>query len=155
LNKDLESLISGNPIYLPTYDDSTDKQFARTNTLINSSPIIIVEGFFSLFEEEIRQKANLKIYIEIDDDLRLVRRLKRYDQGLKEGKFRQPIEQELARYENYVKKNHETYVRPTKKYADLIINNNSFEGNVERIVGVMRGRLEDKNVSSENKKIRK
>jgi uridine kinase len=134
LNKDLELLLAGKSIHSPTYD--SNHQFKRTNTLINSAPVIIIEGIFTLFHEEIRNKANLKIYLEIDSDSRLVRRLKRYEQGLKEGKFNKPIEEEIARYTNYVKKNHENYVEPTKMYADLIVNNN-FEGGAERVVKVI------------------
>ncbi|CAG8573046.1 1660_t:CDS:2 [Ambispora leptoticha] len=134
LNKDLELLSAGKSIYLPIYDDSEGRRFTRSNGLIKSSSVVIVEGIFTLFYEEIREKSDLRVYIEVDDDLRLVRRLERYNKGLKEGKFNKPVKYEIARYKTQAKKNQENFVEPTKRYADLIVNNNSLAGSVKEVL---------------------
>jgi len=101
----------------------------------------------SFFNEKIRAKSDLKIYLEVADKIRLERRLVRYKKGLAEGKFTKPIEYEIERfYKGKPKENQETYVEPTKQYADLIVNN-SFAGKVEEVVGVITEKLKQKNTN--------
>ncbi|CAG8597685.1 64_t:CDS:2 [Ambispora gerdemannii] len=122
----------GKSIYLPTYDNSEEKKFTRSDVLINSSPVIILEGMLSFFNEEIRKKSDLKIYLEVADEIRLARRLERYKQGLDEGKFSKPIEYEIERFhKGKPKENQENYIEPAKQYADLVVNNDNSEGKVE------------------------
>jgi uridine kinase len=100
----------------------------------------------SFFNEKIREKSDLKIYLEVADKIRLERRLARYKQGLAEGKFNKPIEYEIERFhKGRPKENQETYIEPFKQCADLIINNDSFEGKIEKIIGEIKERLEKNN----------
>ncbi|CAG8437371.1 6943_t:CDS:2 [Ambispora leptoticha] len=118
-----KTLLSGSPVYLPIYDNSEEKRFIRSDVLVNSAPIIIVE--------------------EVTDEIRLTRRLARYKQGLSEGKFSEPIEHEIDRfYKGRPKINQETYIEPVKQHADLVVNNDNYEGNVEKVVEAIRKKLE-------------
>jgi uridine kinase len=134
LNKDLKTLLAGKSIYLPTHDSSEERLFVRSKELANSAPVIIVEGMLAFYNEDIRKKSDLKIFLEVAEDIRLERRLKRYKQGLDEGKFSKPIEFEKERFYNgRPKENHKTYVEPAKKYADLVIEDDNMENVVEKI----------------------
>jgi uridine kinase len=152
LNKDLETLLAGKSIYLPIYDNSTERKFTRSSVLINSFPVIIMEGMLAFFKEEIREKSDLKIYLEVADEIRLERRLIRYKQGLAEGKFNKPVEYEIERfYKGRPKKNQETYVEPVKQYADLVVNNDSFEGKTEEVVEVIEEKLKQRIINEPSK----
>ncbi|PKC60896.1 P-loop containing nucleoside triphosphate hydrolase protein [Rhizophagus irregularis] len=142
LNKDLEALLAGKSIYLPIYENSRERKFARSITFINSSPIIIIEGMLSFFNKEIREKSPLKIYLEVSEKTRLERRLARYKKGLEEGKFTKPVEYEIERfYKGKPKENQETYVEPVETYADLVINYDIYERKVEIVIGEIREKL--------------
>ncbi|RGB40445.1 P-loop containing nucleoside triphosphate hydrolase protein [Rhizophagus diaphanus] len=144
LNKDLEALLAGKSIYLPIYENSRERKFTRSITLINSFPIIIIEGMLSFFNKEIREKSPLKIYLEVSEKTRLERRLARYKKGLEEGRFTKPVEYEIERfYKGKPKENQETYVEPVKTYADLVINydNYNYERKVEKVIGEIREKL--------------
>ncbi|CAB5354335.1 unnamed protein product [Rhizophagus irregularis] len=138
----LEALLAGKSIYLPIYENSRERKFARSITFINSSPIIIIEGMLSFFNKEIREKSPLKIYLEVSEKTRLERRLARYKKGLEEGKFTKPVEYEIERfYKGKPKENQETYVEPVKTYADLVINYDIYERKVEKVIGEIREKL--------------
>jgi uridine kinase len=143
LNNDLNSLLRGDSIFSPSYDQSSEKIFTRSENKIESSEIIIVEGIFSLFYNEILNKADLKVYVDVNDDLRLKRRLERYKKGLEEGKFTKPIDFEVERFKTVSKKNHENYIEPTKKNSDLIIgNSDNLEKNAEDFALKINNKLE-------------
>ena len=130
---------------MPTYDDSEGKKFTRSSELVNSTPTIILEGMLSFFNQEIRAKSDLKIYLEVADEIRLERRLVRYKKGLAEGKFTKPIEFEIERfYKGKPKENQETYVEPVKQYADLVVNNDNSGGKVEEVAEAIKEKLKAK-----------
>lgn len=152
----METLLSGGSIYLPIYDDSEERRFTRSTILVESTPVIILEGVLALFDEEVRKKSDLKIYLEVKEEVRLERRLERYKKGLAEGKFQKPIEYEIDRfYKGVPKKNQETYVEPTKQYSDLIIDNDNCEGNIEKVVEAINHQIEKINERAKQKLVRK
>jgi len=115
--KQLRQLIAGQSIEKPTYDFVNLTRAAKTE-IVNPAKIIILEGILILEDPKIRNLANIKIFVECDDDLRFIRRLQR-DINERGRTFESVIEQ----YINTVKPMHYAFVKPTKRYADIIIPN--------------------------------
>lgn len=84
--------------------------------IVKFAPIIIFEGILSFYDEDIRNLMDLKIFVLTDDDVRLGRRLIR---DVKE-RGRTP-ESVLTQYNTHVKKSYDEFIKPTMKYADVII----------------------------------
>ncbi len=85
----------------------------------NPAPIIIVEGLFILYFDEIRKMLDLSLFIQAKDNLKIIRRIRR-DQS--ERNY--PIDDVLYRYENHVMPAYEKYIKPFEEEVDIIINNN-------------------------------
>jgi len=113
--KHLESLKNGIQTKIPIYDFATHTRKKSTKT-IDKHRIILLEGIFSLFNEEIRDMMNIKIYIDTPNDLRIIRRIKR-DIDERNRTFESIIKQ----YHDNVRPMHIKFVKPTKQYADIII----------------------------------
>ena len=117
LKKDILMLLDGKTIYKPIYDYSN---YTRSEMIeaVESKPIIILEGILSLVDESIRELADLKLYVELDDDIRFIRRLSR---DVKDrGRTMQSV---IDQYITTVKPMYHKFVKPTKRYADIIIPN--------------------------------
>ncbi|MBA3604899.1 MAG: uridine kinase [Actinomycetota bacterium] len=115
LNDHLAALAAGAPVPVPVYDYV---QFNRTGAvrLVQPARIVVVEGILVLWEPALRERFDLKIFLDTDADLRLIRRLRRDV----EQRGRSPesiIEQYLAT----VRPAHEQFIEPSKRYADVII----------------------------------
>jgi uridine kinase len=103
-----------------------------------------VEGIFALANEEIRSLADLKIYIDADDDLRAIRRIKRRHIDYPS---KRPLSYTIDWYQVQIKPGHEKFVEPTKKYADLNFAGNSmdeFEQNTQKLLQYINMYFEDK-----------
>ena len=111
----LNNLIQGNKVNIPIYDFATHTRKNDTHP-VERHRIIILEGILTLFQQEIRDMMDIKIYVETADDIRIIRRIKR-DIEKRERTFTSVIEQ----YYNTVRPMHIQFVEPTKKYADIII----------------------------------
>jgi uridine kinase len=113
--KHVKDLLTGKSIELPDYDFA---QYTRANTSvrIEPKPILLIEGIFALYYDELRALADLKIYVDTEGDERFIRRLQRdiFERG-------RTIESVINQYLNTVKPMHDAYVEPTKKHADIII----------------------------------
>ncbi len=115
--KQLRQLIAGQSVEKPTYDFVNLTRATKTE-IVNPAKIIILEGILILEDPKIRNLANIKIFVECDDDLRFIRRLQR-DINERGRTFESVIDQ----YINTVKPMHYAFVKPTKRYADIIIPN--------------------------------
>ena len=113
----LQNLIHGQLIEKPTYD-FVNLTRAKEIEVISPAKIIILEGILVLEDERIRGIADIKIFVEADDDLRFIRRLKR--DTTERGRT---IESVIAQYLTTVKPMHYAFVKPSKRYADIIIPN--------------------------------
>ena len=79
-------------------------------------PVIIVEGILVLENEELRDRMDLKIFVDTDAEERLIRRI------LRDTRERgRSVESVLNQYKDTVKPMHEKYIEPSKEYADVII----------------------------------
>jgi uridine kinase len=87
--------------------------------------VVIIEGLFALYLPEILEKLDLKIYVDLDSDERLVRRIKRFTS------MGQTFDEVTSRYIDTVRFRHNELIEPTRWRADLVINGNSGDKSVD------------------------
>ncbi len=94
-----------------------DNLYNDFNAAITSdAEIVIIEGLFALYLTEIRDKLHLKIFVDLDSDERLVRRIKRF------MSFGQSLEEVTDRYIDTVRFRHNELIEPTRWHADMVVN---------------------------------
>jgi len=111
----LKDLRRGRCIEVPTYNFATYCRLPETQH-VQPLPVVIVEGILIFAEPALRDLIDLKIYVDTDADLRLIRRLQR-DIAERERTVESVIEQYMAT----VRPMHLEFVEPSKRYADVII----------------------------------
>jgi uridine kinase len=111
----LQKLMLRQSVDIPVYDFVTHSR-SDEKIHIESGDVIIIEGILVLAMEEIRAMCHMKVFVDTDDDLRLARRLKRdtVDRG-------RSVDGVITQYTTFVKPMFDTFVSPSKKYADVII----------------------------------
>jgi len=130
LIRDIRTALNSETIRVPVYDFVTHTRKPLPEE-IPPSEVIIVEGIFALFFSELREIADLKIYVDVQSDICLVRRIRR---DIAERGF--TIDLVLDQYLQTVRPMHEAFVEPTKKYADIVIpGDRSFEKALRMIDG--------------------
>lgn len=111
----LKDLLSNKAIVKPTYDFTNYTRSDKTER-IEPCEVIILEGLFILEHKEIRDLLNIKVFVETDSDVRLIRRIKR--DVLERGRT---IDSVINQYLSTVKPMHDSFIEPSKKYADIIV----------------------------------
>jgi uridine kinase len=111
----IELLKSGHAIEKPLYDYEIHNRKKET-MLIEPKEIIIIEGLLVFYDERIRKLLDIKIFVDTDADLRLIRRIIR---DINERA--RTVDSVIAQYINTVRPAHEQFIEPTKKYADIIV----------------------------------
>ena len=111
----LNDLMHWKKVKIPTYDFSTNKRQSKTIDL-EPANIIIVEGILAFYDERMRNLMDLKLFIDLDDDIRLSRRI--YRDIISRGRKMETV---LERYHKFVKTAYNNYIKPTKEFADIII----------------------------------
>lgn len=100
------------------------------------APVIVVEGIFVFYLEEIRKQFDLKVFIDADEHIKLSRRIRR--DGQERG---YDMDDVLYRYEHHVAPTFDKYIRPFKSEADIIIpNNESFDKGLSVLVHYLKGK---------------
>lgn len=96
-----------------------DRFYSDFNVAIasNEAEIIVVEGVFALYLDEIREKLDLKVYVDLESDERLVRRVRRFSKDMG-----QQFDEITERYLDTVRFRHNELVEPTRWHADIVIN---------------------------------
>ncbi len=111
----LEAMLKGKAIEIPIYDFTIHNRKKET---VREEPkdIIIVEGILILEDKRLRDLFDIKIYVDTDADIRILRRLTRdiRDRG-------RTVESVIDQYLGVVRPMHLQFIEPTKRYADLII----------------------------------
>ena len=112
----LEELKNGKPALCPVYDFTRHTRSDKV-TEIEPRPIILIDGILIFHDTALRECMDLKIYVETDADERILRRAKRDMQ--ERGR---DLDSVIDQYLTTVKPMHNTYVNPTKVFADIILN---------------------------------
>lgn len=111
----LHKLINGESIEKPTYDYTVHNRSDVTE-IVHPSDVLIIEGLFALYTQEIRELEGIKIFVDTPADERFIRRLRR---DVRERA--RTVESITEQYLTTVKPMHDQFIEPTKKYADIII----------------------------------
>lgn len=111
----LKELRRGKPVSCPVYDYSIHDRTDRTIT-IRPAKVVVVEGILIFQSRELCEQMDIKIYVDTDADVRILRRIVRdvRDRG-------RSLESVINQYLNTVKPMHEQFVEPSKRNADIII----------------------------------
>lgn len=111
----LKQLLCYEPIDKPVYDYT---RHTRSTKVIHQEPkeVIILEGILILEDKRLRDLMDIKVYVDTDDDIRIIRRIKRdiEERG-------RTLDNVIEQYLSVVKPMHNQFIEPTKKYADIIV----------------------------------
>lgn len=112
---DLRDLKAGRPVPCLTYDHATYSRRVLPDPL-TPKPVVLLEGILILAEEPLRRLMDIKLFIDTDADVRILRRLQRdiTDRG-------RTFDSVTRQYLGSVRPMHLEFVEPSKRYADLII----------------------------------
>jgi uridine kinase len=111
----LDALRAGRPVEVPQYDFRQHVRRPETRR-VAPLPVVVVEGILVLADERLRARMDLRLFVDTDADIRLMRRIER-DLGQRGRSFTQISEQ----YHRTVRPMHLAHVEPSKRFADLII----------------------------------
>lgn len=111
----IEALINGYSVDMPVYDFVNHVRSSEVKR-IEPRQVILIDGILIFYEKELRDLMHIKVFVDTDSDIRLLRRLKRdiCERG-------RTLESVLHQYEHFVRPMHLKFVEPTKRYADIII----------------------------------
>ncbi|MFR0579419.1 uridine kinase [Limosilactobacillus mucosae] len=115
LVEQLDQLRHNQPIEMPVYDY---KAYTRAKETVHVEPqdVIILEGILILDDERLRNLMDIKVYVDTDDDIRIIRRIQRDME--ERGRSLDSI---IGQYLATVKPMYHQFIEPTKRYADLIV----------------------------------
>ncbi|MBO7703928.1 MAG: uridine kinase [Solobacterium sp.] len=115
LIEQLSELLSGHSVERPTYDFVTHNRSKETEHL-EPADVILLEGLFVLENEDLRKLAHIKVFVDTEADIRFIRRL------IRDVKERgRSLDSVVNQYVTTVRVMHNTFIEPTKRYADIII----------------------------------
>lgn len=115
LIRHVKALMEGYTIEVPVYDFEAHTRKAETITATPAT-VILIDGILIFSEPHLLELMDVKIFVDTDDDVRLLRRLKRdiEERG-------RSVSSVLTQYEKFVRPMHLEFVEPSKRYADIII----------------------------------
>lgn len=132
----IRQLKEGEAIYHPQYDFATHTRIPGATTRLEVDHLLVIDGIFALHYEGLRQLYDLSVYVDTPDDICYRRRLTRdvRDRG-------RTAENVAEHYSETVRPMAEEYVRPSAKYADLIVNGTeSLDWSVEQVLSALSQR---------------
>lgn len=139
LIKHLKELKKGNAVEVPQYDYCTHlrkDEYVRTE----SNRIIIIEGILLLENADLCKLLDIKIYVDTDADVRILRRIMR---DVKERG--RSLDSVVEQYQSTVKPMHEQFVEPYKRRADIIVPNGGHNAvALDVIIGSINHKLSEK-----------
>lgn len=134
----LEDLAAGREVAKPVYDFVTHSRREET-VPIPPARVIVVDGILLFADERVRDLCDMKVFVDADADVRLIRRIKR-DMN-KRGR---PLEEIIEQYLTTVQPMHMQFVEPSKRYADVIVpRGGKNQVAIEMIVAKIRHRLSE------------
>lgn len=134
--QDIQRISQGQPVSRKEYTFNNPRAVPKKLNF-RPAPIVIVEGIFVFYFEEVARLLDLKVYIDAKEYVKLHRRIVR--DKLERG---YDFDDVLYRYTHHVAPTYEKYIKPYKQDADLIIpNNNSFERGLEVLVSFLSSKV--------------
>ena len=115
LTRHIEMLKNDQQVELPIYDFANHSRTDETFSVVPRG-VVLVEGIFIFSEPDLRNIFDVKIFVDTDDDIRFIRRLKR--DIAERGRTTDSV---VKQYLNTVRPMHLEFVEPSKRYADVII----------------------------------
>ena len=115
LCRHLEMLANGQAVDVPVYDYTIHNR-ADATVRVEPKPVIVLEGILLFSDEELRNKMDLKIFVDTDADERILRRIMR--DTAERGRT---LDSVIKQYLTTVKPMHDAFVEPFKRYADVIV----------------------------------
>jgi uridine kinase len=115
LNGHLATLANGESVEVPIYDYADHNRSGETRT-VQPKKIVVVDGILVLWDRALRERFDLKIFVDTAPDIRFIRRLTRdvADRG-------RTVESVIDQYLETVRPAHERFIEPSKRHADVII----------------------------------
>lgn len=110
----LDQLHSGKAIEAPMYDYASHARL-KTTRRVEPSPLIVIDGILVLADKALRERMDMSVFIEVPDDIRLLRRVRRDC-----AERRVDVEETLKLYERCVRPMHAKYVEPSSHHATWI-----------------------------------
>lgn len=114
LNAHLALLAAGEAVQAPTYDFTVHNRSEVVRD-VHPAPVIVVEGILVLHDQPLRDRLDLKVYVDTPADMRFIRRLKRDVE--QRGRTHDSI---IEQYLTSVRPGHERFIEPSKAFADVI-----------------------------------
>lgn len=134
----VKALRAGEPIAMPVYDFAKHERKAES-IRVAPKPILILEGILIFVDAALRELMDVKIFVDTDDDLRFIRRLRRdvEERG-------RTVDSVINQYLQTVRPMHRQFVEPSKRYADVIIPEGGYnEVGIDLISGKIRDKLQE------------
>jgi uridine kinase len=142
----LKTLKQNVPVQMPVFNYVTHLR-DRETILKNPAKIIILEGILIFDQEEIRNMCDIKVFVDTDADIRILRRINR---DLEERG--RTLDSVMDQYLNTVRPMHLEFVEPSKRFADIIIPEGGFNKiGIDMIITKIRDILNKKNISGGKK----
>ncbi len=110
----LDKLMAGHAVDAPIYDYATHSRSKETRR-VEPKPLIVIDGILVLNEKALRERMNMSVYIEVPDDIRLMRRVRRDC-----NERRVDVNETLRLYEEFVRPMHMRFVEPSSHHATWI-----------------------------------
>jgi uridine kinase len=134
----LEALIRREPIEKPEYDFVTHLRSANS-TAVDPADVVVIDGILLFVDERVRNLCDVKVFVDADADIRLIRRIER-DTHVR-GR---PLDEIIEQYLSTVQPMHLQFVEPSKRYADVIVPRGGHNAiAIEMIVAKIQRRLQN------------
>ncbi len=134
----LDKLARGEAVEAPTYDYATHARLKKTRR-VEPAPLIVIDGILVLADKALRERMDMSVFIEVPDDIRLLRRVRRDC-----AERRVDVNETLKLYERCVRPMHIRYVEPSSHHATWIwsqLDDKSFPG---LLIKDLRRRLDER-----------
>lgn len=135
--RQLKLLLKRKSIDVPEYDFTTHTRKKGVTTHVSPASLIVIEGILIFENEPLRNMTDLKIFVDVPADIRILRRTKRdiEERG-------RTLDSCLYQYETYTRPMHEKFVEPSKEYADIIVPQGGFNKKaVETLIHSLEKRI--------------
>jgi uridine kinase len=115
-------------IEMPQYDFVHHRR-KRESIHVDPRPLVIIEGLMVLYDPQIRNLLDLKLYVDTPDDIRFIRRLSRdmSERG-------RTVDSVIRQYMEVVRPGHFSFIEPTKEFADIVIPEGGHNENALRVL---------------------